>query len=77
MVVSNFVHYNTLLQNATDIKCDSYFITKYEKSLLQNTSASLLENATVLLQNTTVITKCDVYYKTRWYKLLMQSGIPS
>ena len=30
--------YDTLLQNATDIiiKCDSYFITKCDKSLLQN-----------------------------------------
>ena len=32
------VHYDTLLQNATDIiaKCDRYFITKYDKSELQN-----------------------------------------
>ena len=37
MVVSSFlVHYDASLQNATDIKkCDSYFITKYDKSLLQ------------------------------------------
>ena len=48
-----------LLQNATNIitKCDSYFITKCDRSLL--------ENATVLLQNATVIAKCDVYYKLR------------
>ena len=33
---SFLVHYGTLLQNVTDIKkCDSYFITKYDKSLLQ------------------------------------------
>ena len=30
-------------------KCDSYFITKYNKSLLQNASAFLLQNAQVLL----------------------------
>ena len=28
----------------------------------------VLQNATVLLQNVTVIRKCDVYYKTYWYK---------
>ena len=27
----------------------------------------LLQNATILLQNATVITKCDVYYKLRQY----------
>ena len=76
MVVDSYlVHYDgTLLQIATDIisKCDSYFITKYDKSLLQNASGFLLQNATVLLQNVTVITKyndfitkCDSYYKMR------------
>ena len=46
--------------------------------LLQNATAILLQNATevyykmcqdetVLLQNATVITKCDVYYKLRQY----------
>ena len=45
-----FVHYNTLLQNATGIItiCDSCFIKKCDKSLLQNV---------------TVIIKCDVYAK--------------
>ena len=70
--VSYLVHYKTLLQNARDIsKCDSYFITKYDKDLLQNESSVLLQNATfyyklqqllqsvsVLLQNATFITKC-------------------
>ena len=47
------IHYDTLLQHATDIitKCDSYFITKCDRSLLQN--------VTVLLQNATFITNCD------------------
>ena len=42
----------SLLQNVTNviIKCDRYFITKWEKSLLQN--------ATVLLQFEIGITKC-------------------
>ena len=53
-------------------KCDSYFITKCVRSLLQNASVFLLQNTTVLLQNATVITKCDdfitkcnSYYKMR------------
>ena len=48
-------------QNAKDIitKCYSYFITKWERSLLQNVSGFLLQNAIVLLQNMTVITNCD------------------
>ena len=37
-VVSCFVHYNSLLQNAADIitNWDTYFITKCNKSLLQS-----------------------------------------
>ena len=61
VTVSDLIRYDSLLQNAADVitKCDSYFITKRDGSLLQN--------ATVLLQNATVITKCDVYYKLRQY----------
>ena len=40
-------------QNAT-----TNFITKCDKCLLQNASAFLVQNATVLLQNATFITKC-------------------
>ena len=47
-----------ILQNVTGI-----FITKYDKSLLQNATGFLLQNATGLLQNATVFTKCDSYYK--------------
>ena len=63
--VPDLICYESLLQNATDVftKCDSYFITKRDRSLLQNASGFLLQNATVLLQNVTVITKCNVYYK--------------
>ena len=54
-VVSCLVHFNSLLQNATDItKWDSYFITKCDKSLLQNALVFLLQNTTVLLQNATI-----------------------
>ena len=60
VVVSYLVHYDTLLQNVTDIaiKCDGFVITKFEKSLLQNASFFLLQNTIVLLQNVTFITKC-------------------
>ena len=53
------VHYDTLLQNMTDIiaKYDNYFIIKCNKGLLQNSSGALLQTVTVLLQNSSVITK--------------------
>ena len=58
-------YYDTLLQNAADIiiKCDSYFITKCDKSLLQNSSGFLLQNATVIRNCDDFIAKCDSYYK--------------
>ena len=54
------INYDTLLQNATDIitKCDSYFITNCDRSLLQKASSFLLQNETILLQNATFITNC-------------------
>ena len=63
VTVSYSIHYDSLLKNATDIitKCGHYFITKCERSLLQNMLGFLLQNATV-------ITKYDVYYKLRQYK---------
>ena len=43
-------HYETLLQNTADIitKCDSYFITKCDRSLFQNASGFLLQITTAL-----------------------------
>ena len=69
VTVSDLICYDSLLQNATDViaKCDNYFITKRDRILLQNASGFLLQNATVLLQNATVITKCDIYSKLRQY----------
>ena len=60
VAVSYLVNYDTLLQNATNIirKCDTYFITKCDKMLLQHALGFLLQNATVLIQIATVITKC-------------------
>ena len=63
--------YDTLLQNATDIvtKCDSYFITKCDKNLLQNWSGFFTTKCDSfitkcykmrqLLHNATFITNCD------------------
>ena len=49
-----------------------FLITKREQNGLQNTAASLLQNASMLLQNVASITKCinfiterGRYYKTR------------
>ena len=69
LTVSYLVYYDTVIQNS--IKCDSYLITKYDllqKGLLQNASGVLLQNVIVLLENATVITKCDSYYKTCRYR---------
>ena len=72
VTVSYLICYNNLLQNAADFisKCDIYFITKCDRSLLQNASVfyykmrqfyykmrQLLRIATTLLQNTKVIRK--------------------
>ena len=74
VTVSYLIRYDSFLQNATDIisKCDCFFIRKCDRSLLQNALGFLLQNATVLLQNATVIinwedfiSKCEVYYKLR------------
>ena len=61
VTVSYLIHYDSLLQNATDIitKCNGCCIAKCDRSLLQNASGFLIQNATVLLQNVTVTTNCD------------------
>ena len=65
--ISYLVHYGTLLQNAIDTitKCNSYFIMKCDKSLLQNALGVLSPSVIVLLQNTTVITICFDFI-TNW-----------
>ena len=66
------IHYDSQLQYATAIitKCNSYFITKSERSLLQNVSSFLLQNAIVSLQNvTTLLQNIDFHYKLRQYNL--------
>ena len=78
------VHYDPLLQNATDIitKCDSYCI------LLQNASGFLIaecefyfkkrqlsQTTMILLQNATIISKWNSYYKIRRYKDNKKNGL--
>ena len=64
ITISYFIRYENLLQNVTVniTKYDSYFITKCNRSLLQNTSGFLLQNATVLLQNETLQIATVHYY---------------
>ena len=81
VTVSDLSCFDSLLQNATDVitKWDTYFVTKCDRSLLQNAPGFLLQNMKVLLQNATVITicdnfitKCNSYYKMRVYYKLQQ-----
>ena len=73
-MVSYLVHYDTLLQNTTDIiqmrrpfcyKMRQVFYNKMRWFYYK--TRQLLQNAMILLQNATIITKCDVYYKMRQY----------
>ena len=59
------IHHDILLQNTTGIitKCNSYFITKCDRNSLQNALGFLLQNATVITKCDDFITKCDSYYK--------------
>ena len=63
--VSYLIHYGSLFQTATGIvtNCNSYFIIKCDRSLLQKASGFLFQNVIVLLQNATGITKCDDFIK--------------
>ena len=54
-----------LLQNATEVhdKMRQFFYYKMRQFYCK--MQQLLQNATILLQNATGITKCDVYHKLR------------
>ena len=68
-VMVYLIHYDSLSQNATDVitKCNSYFVTKWDKVYYKMCQIFLLQNVIVLLQNATVNTKCDVYCKLQQY----------
>ena len=61
VTVSYMIHYDSLLQNATD------FITKCDRSLLQN--------ATTITNYDVFITKCDSYYKLQQYNVKHSESI--
>ena len=83
VVLSYLVYYNTLLQNATDIitKCNSFFITKCDKSLLKKCvrffiikcDKNLLEKHVrfFITKCDSFMTNCDSYYKMHriYYKM--------
>ena len=53
-----------LLQNATAILLQNATEVYYKmRQVFYYKMRQLLQNATILLQNATVITKCDIYYK--------------
>ena len=69
VAVLHFINGNTLLQNVTHVitKSDSGFIAAKAYynicQLFYCKTLQLLRNATKLLQNATVISKCDDHYK--------------
>ena len=74
VLILHLIHSDTPWQNAADIitQCDSYFKTKFDRSLLQNASGNLLQMQHFFLQIVAVITKCvnfitkcGSFYKSR------------
>ena len=64
------IRYGNLLQNATAVLLKNATEISYKmRQVFYFKMRQLLQNVTILLQNTTVITKCDVYYKLRQYRL--------
>ena len=77
VLILYLVHYDTLLQNVTAI-----FLQNSTKVYYKMYQVSLLQNATVLWQYTTIvtkcidfITKCDSFYKLR--RLLQNGSVQS
>ena len=57
-----------LLQNATAILLQNAREVYYQMcQFFYYKMQQLLQNATILLQDAAVVTKCDVYYKLRQY----------
>ena len=65
-----------LLQNATAILLQNLTEVYYKmRQVLYYKIRQLLQNVTILLQNATVITKCDVCYKLRQCKWESKSTV--
>ena len=58
-----------LLQNATEVYYKMRQFFYYKMLQFYYKMRQLVQIATTLLQNVTVITKCDLYYKLRPYKI--------
>ena len=56
-----------LLQNATKVYYKMRQVFYYKMRQFYYRMRQLLQIGTILLQNATVTTKCDVYYKLRQY----------
>ena len=69
VVVSYLIRYDSLLQNATEVHYKIRQAFYYKMRQLYYKMRHLLQIATILLENTTVIAKCDIYYKLREYIL--------
>ena len=61
IMVSYLIHYDSLLQNATDIirKCDSCFIIKCDKKFITKSVGFFI------IKRKSFFTKCHSYYKMR------------
>ena len=62
-----------LLQNATEVYYKIRQIFYYKMRQFYYKMRQLLQIATILLQNETVITKCDVYYGLRQYSQVKEN----
>ena len=68
VTVSYLIHYDSLLQNARAILLQNATEVYYKmRQVFYYKMQQLLQIATILLQNATVIIKYDVYYKLRQY----------
>ena len=70
VTASYLICYDSLLQNETDIItiCNSCFITKCNRSLLQNASGFLSQNVTAITNCNNFIKKCNIYYNLQQYR---------
>ena len=60
-----------LLQNATEVYYKMRQVFYYKMRQFYYKMRQLLQIAMILLQNATVFTKCDIYYKLPQYKVLL------
>ena len=76
-MVSDFIHNDTLLQNETAILLQNatevYYkmsqVFYYKMRQFYYKIGQLLQITKILLQNATVITKCDIFHKLQQYSV--------